>query len=367
MNRSGAVSQLAVGVQGDIASDASNFLDTAEAVATDRILFTSGNPNKTAEMIQEEALNGEIGRGTPERGLEESVDSIDCIVPYTYKDTDFISTDALIAAFMGAETFEGDTSEMTQITLSDSSIYALTLAYIYGTVSSGQLVIAQGAVPTSMEISCEMAGKLSASFDFVGYDIAYSTNDSTNSKSAIDSIPHIGHTNAMGHHMTFRIQSTDGSLGDTEKKKISSFTLSCDKNFDTDSYATTDNSNHTNAQKIIAPIVDGRRDSTLEFEVPRYDAQTYIDWMNGGTPLNGDITITDGTDTIQIYMPNIVIDNVDKPIDGSGAITQTVSALLSRRDVEFLSDGNMQFSDTSTNIDKEFAIELDNDRSAAIL
>lgn len=190
---------------------------SSEAAATDRILLTSGSPKKTFEQIQEEALTGNVGRGAPEQGLATSTDTLDCTVPFTLKDgDDFISADALIAAFMGENNYS---SPWNEIVFNDLSVYALTLAYIFGTATAGRLKVFTGAIPTSMELSCELSGKLSASFDYVGYDAG--DTDGTNSKSDIDSIPHIGHTNAMGHYMEFFLtDDLSDSLANSDRLKL---------------------------------------------------------------------------------------------------------------------------------------------------
>ena len=370
-NRSGAVSQVAVASQGDAAGTYSNF--TTEVEVTDRLLLSSGNPKKTAEMIQEEALTGEIGRGTPERGLEVSEDSIECMVPYSHESgTDFISTDTLIAAFMGNNNL-GDTGDYNICQLSDSAIYALTLAYVYGTPADGQLKVLTGAIPTSMELSYDISEKLQASFDFAAYDFGDSA-DSTNTcgkETGVDAIPHIGHSNIMGQHATFRIASDSTALEEDDQLTVRSLTLSIDKNYDTDTYGTPENSGHTDPQKILLPIVDGRRDVTLEFEIPKYEAETFITGKDAGTSYHADLKFTDGTNNFNIYMPNIVVEDVDIPMDGSGRLTQTVSCILGRRDSDLLSDGEMTFSEqldeADVNVDKEVGIEMNNDRTAAIL
>lgn len=365
-NRSGAVSQMAVASQGDAASSYANF--TTEAEVTDRIPLLSGNPKKTAEMLQEEALMGEIGRGTPVRGLETTEESLECKIPYTYKDTDFISVDTLIAAFMGNNTW-GSTNSYNLCQLSDSAIYALTLAYVFGTPANGQLKVLTGAIPTSMEISYSINEKLGVSFDFAGYD--YGASDGTNSVgdgTGVDAIPHIGHSNILGHHATFRISSADSALSASDQVAINSFTLSAEKNFDTDTYGTPEDSGHTDAQKIMLPIIDGFRDVSLEFEIPKYEAETFITGKDNGTSFHADLQFTDGTDEFNIYIPNLVIEDDDVPMDSPSRLTQTISAILGRRDSNVLSDGNMTFSDdSSTDVDKEFGIEMSNDRTGAIL
>ena len=368
-NRSGAVSQAAVGLQGDISSDLSNFT-TEAASLTDRILIDSGNPNKSYDPIQEEALTGNVGRGTPVNGLAETTDSVEGKMPYTYKDTNFISSDMILAAAMGGNTSYSDTDTpfYNQLTISDLEIYALTLGYIYGTANSGVEKYMTGAVPESVEISCSLDGKLTISADFVGYDVVTNDINTSTANYSIDSIPNIGHTNALGQQMVFQIGEV--SSGSVAQYKVSEFTLSYERQLDTDTYATPDGSNHTDSQSIVAPVVDGRRDVSLDFEIPRYESTQFEMWDENSTELCGTIKISVGSETYKkIIMPNIYIENADVPLDGPDSITQSVSAILGRNENLGSSIEEVTFTDggTGTAVQNEFGVELVDDRTATIL
>ena len=365
-NRSGAVSQAAIGYQGDVATSGANF--STEVVATDRLLFTSGNPKTNRDAIKEDALIGEIGRGTPSQGLETSEDSINAYVPYTHKGGagNLISSDMLIAAIMGGATWDAVNSTW-QMTFSNLSLPAITVGYFFGTVTAGQLRMALGFMPTSMELSCELttgdAAKLTVSIDGIAYGTTSSS--STNTKSAIDGIDHLGHSNILAHQMVWYLSDDlSDALATADKVIVKKFALKVDRALESEAYGTPD-ATHVDAKKILPPIVDDRRDVTLTLEIPRYEDETYRNFEVNADMLQGKVLFTDGTNQFNIFFPNIYVDDTDVPLDGAGAFKQTLSCLLSKRDATQLADGIMTFSDGTTDIDDEFGIEIKNDRTTS--
>jgi len=168
--------------------------------------------------------------------------------------------------------------------------------------------------------------------------------------------------------MVFQIGEV--SSGSVAQYKVSEFTLSYERQLDTDTYATPDGSNHTDSQSIVAPVVDGRRDVSLDFEIPRYESTQFEMWDENSTELCGTIKISVGSETYKkIIMPNIYIENADVPLDGPDSITQSVSAILGRNENLGSSIEEVTFTDggTGTAVQNEFGVELVDDRTATIL
>jgi hypothetical protein len=109
------------------------------------------------------------------------------------------------------------------------------------------------------------------------------------------------------------------------------------------------------ALTILEPKRNGIREVKLSFEVPRYEADTYVDWYEADTALHAYLKFTYGNYLFDIHIPKIKIDNAKAPIEGAGLISQKIECTCYR------DPGSLSASFTVTD---EFEIDVTNGRSA---
>ena len=134
-------------------------------------------------------------------------------------------------------------------------------------------------------------------------------------------------------------------------------------------FATIENSGHTDSDLIIQPVRNGFRNCTLSFTQPRYTTDAFINAMNNDSPLQAEIDITDGTSVFKIFMPYLKITKAESSIAGAEHLQNKIECQLYRGSAYSGGAGNtvMLFGDASTLITEEFAIEVDNQRTFAII
>ncbi|KKM69251.1 hypothetical protein LCGC14_1452800, partial [marine sediment metagenome] len=155
---------------------------------------------------------------------------------------------------------------------------------------------------------------------------------------------------------------------------ISSFTLNYGAGMSDPEWATPLNSVSdpygTDANRSMKSERNDFRDITVEITVPRYTANTWKTAHQADSPIQAWMQISaSGTRRAWMYFPYMKITNIGQPIAGPGFIVETITLKCFRGEVYNAGAGNtvQVFTDTSTLITQEFAIETDNDRSAAII
>ncbi len=338
--------------------------------ATDKVLFLSEGIQIEDEFINHEYLYG--GAGTPDTDLVFTpvVGPVEAVIPYTEKNgSAFVSTDSLIALAMGTATWVAAQTNNT-VTFADNLEVNGTVAVDKG-INSGAGAVWEsiGTMINAMTISGSAGEFISASFEVQSKQlkIASTQNTPTEMLALPDDIPSL----LSFSDLTFRIGDQANALGAGDNTGISSFTLSINNNLSEPQQSTpaaslidaaADTYVHSDAKQPIKPRRNGFRECTLEITMPRYEADTFLDFRSNETNLQAQFTFTDGTNSFWIYLPNLKITAVSAPIAGAEAIEQTITLTCLR----YNSHGYMTFQDGSTTDDGEVWIEMSNERTAVI-
>ena len=155
----------------------------------------------------------------------------------------------------------------------------------------------------------------------------------------------------MFSDLEFKIAAQASALAGESEKGIGSFELNLSNSLALDQF---DN----RATTILEPERNGMREVKFSFKVPRYEADTYLDWRDGDTALHAYLKFTSGNYLFDIHIPDLKIDKVDAAIGGPGLIEQNIECTCHR------DPGSVSASYTVTD---EFEIDVTNGRSASPL
>ena len=340
-------------------------------VVTTKIPFTSESLSDSRNKILSEVLMGNAGHNYADNSPKSVMGQCAAELMYYVLDSgEFVGTDLPLAIAMGANTYDsGGGRSLNQITLENSLTKCATLALLKGeTDSANELWEFIGAMCKSFEISGKSGDCFKATFDWICYNLIRS--GCVNTANDLTSLPTELPGRLLFSDATFKI-ATDftNALANADKVGISEFNLSMNRNLTEPEFATPENSGHTDSDLTLQPVSDGFRDCKLSFTIPRYATDAFITAMNLGSSVQAELDITDGTSTFKIFMPYLLVDKVDIPIPGASHLTQKVECSLLRGSAYNGGAGNtvMLLGDGSTTIEEEFTIEVDNQRTAAII
>ena len=330
---------------------------------TDRLPFTSESFTPDWENNLTSFLDGNVGQQEANITQKKWSGSIEGPMIYDRKDTTYYGVDTLIAAALGANAFDDPYIEMT---LADELPKSITLAI------EKQVAVwcFFGCYVRTLEIKGSAGdGILSYSAELQPYKMEKDNATTTNS----GALP-AGLTDKIVYRMLFA--NTDfmvapisaGALSTANKMSITEFSFKLDNNLSDPEFATEDAS-HTDALLPIQPVRNGPRIVTLEITVPRYTAETWDNYLTGQTGLNFWIKNSSAADEeFHIKIPYAKAVKIDTSGSGGGAVQPKYSLVCYRGASYNDGTGNttLLLEDGTTTISEEFAIETENERTAAI-
>lgn len=114
--------------------------------------------------------------------------------------------------------------------------------------------------------------------------------------------------------MAFRIGDQANALAGGDAVEIESFEITLDRSMKLDDYV--------NDQTPIQPVEGDFRVCGFNIKLPRYAADTFIDWKEADTPLQADFIFTRGAESITIQLTEVrVTGGFDSPIGGPNPLT----------------------------------------------
>ena len=313
---------------------------TAVAV-TEAIPFVSEAFGNEIEKHVDEVLRGKAGWGTSIAGNKTYPFTVPCKL--TYEDLDLLIAIAMGAA--GTPSVNGDLYDNTY-SLAENLAYSFTAA-IYKGVSVWEFA---GCKIDTLKISGEANKPLD--IEFGGAAQALDLDSTTNTAgvlTALDTEDAAG--KIMFSDLEFKIAPQASALAGESEKGINSFELSLANALALDHF---DN----RAKTILEPQRNGHREVKFSFKVPRYEADTYLDWRDADTALHAYLKFTSGNYLFDIHIPDLKIDKAEAPIPGPGLIEQTIECTCHR------DPGSDSASFTVTD---EFEIDVTNGRASSPL
>ncbi len=124
--------------------------------------------------------------------------------------------------------------------------------------------------------------------------------DISRTSTAFPSISLSGTSRVLFNDGTFKFADTADALASGDTVGLESFELTLERNLKTDDYT-------NQARTILEPKVSGFRNVGLRVKLPRYEADTWINWKDNGTDIQGELSFTDGTKTLTIQLPQMLI------------------------------------------------------------
>jgi hypothetical protein len=277
-------------------------------VATKAIPFVSESFGHEIEKHADEVLRGLAGRGASILGNQSFPFTIPAKL--TYEDLDL-----LIAIAMGAAGDPGANGALFDNTysLAENLDDSFTAA-IHKGVSVWEYA---GCKLDTMKISGEANKPLDIEFGGVAKDLDLASIINTAViLQALDTED--AASKIMFSDLEFKIAAQGDALTGETEKGINSFELMLTNHLVLDQF---DN----REQRILEPQRNGFREISFSFKVPRYEADTYIDWRDDDEALHAYLKFTSGDYVFDIHLTNLRIDKVDAPIGGPGLIEQNVT------------------------------------------
>jgi hypothetical protein len=336
--------------------------------ASDKVPFVSEGVTEEIARIESDWLDGKSGRRGDEAGPRSVTGPIEAVMVHDEVDSgEFVGVGLPIASAMGTATWSAGEG-VNQITLAESPAESLTVAF-EKTVSVHELV---GTQFKGFTITGSSGTDFRCTLDCMSYDYDMTP---VNVSGDLTSLPTVIPSRWLFGDVTFRM-STDFSdaLAAADNIAISSFTLNYGAGMSDPEWATPLNAVSdpygTDALRSMKSERNDFRDVTVEITIPRYTANTWRTAHQADSPIQAWMQIyASATRRAWMYFPYMKIINISQPIAGPNFIVETITLRCFRGTDYSGGTGNAYsvFTDTSTTIDEEFAIELDSDRTAAII
>jgi len=305
------------------------------------IPFVSESFGREIEKHADEVLRGMAGAGASIAGNKTFPFTIPAKL--TYEDLDLLIAIAMGAA--GSPSANGALYDNTY-SLAENLSYFFTAA-VYKGVSVWEYA---GCKLDTMKISGEANKPLDIEFGGVSKDLDLSS--ATNTAGVLQALStEDAAAKIMFSDLEFKIAAQATALAGESEKGIKSFELSLANNMALDQFDNT-------GEVILEPQRNGFREIKFTFAVPRYEADTYLDWRDADTALHAWLKFTSGDYVFDIHLPKIKIDKAEAPVGGPGLIEQSIECTC------FRDPGSV--SETFTLTD-EMEIDVTNARSASPL
>jgi len=356
-----------VGVKSYMAIGKETTFGTGVAV-TNKIPLLSEGITPNYERIPSDWLAGKAGQLADDQGPQSITGPTDIVLCYDQKDTTFVGSDMPLALAMGTVTWAAGTAT-NQLTLAESPATFATMAF-EKTVGIHEIT---GCIPNGFTSKGSPKDKVTATLPWIGYNylITGTTNNSASFTGLATAIP-----NKLIHNDLVVRMATDFSdaLAVGDKIAISEWVLNYDSKLSDPEFATPLNAAsapyQTSGVLTMQPERNGFRNVTLELTIPRYAANTWLTAYQADSPIQADFTFTgSATEHLYIYFPYMkIIEFPTANISGPGIIPLKIKLQCFRGASYSNGTGNAYsvFTDTTTVIAEEFAIETDNERTAAI-
>jgi hypothetical protein len=193
-----------------------------------------------------------------------------------------------------------------------------------------------GCGPDGVNVACDVVGK--------GPILQATTH-----RAALAALTDPEKPRLMFHQAVVRIGDLADALADGDKQEISNWTWTWNNSFAVDHR--TVKSGYFRAQ----PRRSGWAECTLSITLPRYEADTILEWHKNQTKLQCDITFTNGNYIFKIQMPTLYIKDCDGNAGDEGIIPLNATLQAYRN------SGNTFITET-----EEAVLSITNDRGTAI-
>jgi len=263
-------------------------------VVTEKVPYRSESIKAQFNHIQDNSLCGPAARPKSQQGTKIVEGGFDLHMRYT-------EAQLLLQHFFG--TYSVDTPSVGIHTYSlDPSIDgdALTVA-IEKTVAVWETA---GYKVSELTISGSPADGILVEVSGFGVDVDYASAINT---SVVLSALAVPGDFMLFQDMTLRIGDQVDALTSGDDLDISSFSITINRALEP---------TEVNSQNRLEALENDFRETTLEITIPRYSAQTFIDFHDSHTALQASLVFDDGTNTKTILIPNMITMEFDAAVGG---------------------------------------------------
>ena len=284
------------------------------AIAVNKAIpFVSETFGLDIEKHVDEVLRGKAGAGATIAGNKKYSFSVPCKL--TYGDLDLLIAVALGAAAtptVNGSLYDGLYSPAENLG------YSITMA-IYKGVSVWEFA---GCKIDTLKISGEANKPLDIELGGVGKNFSLTSAVNTAGVLTGLSTEDVA-AKIMFSDLEFKIAAQASGLSGVSALGIGAFDVDINNHLALDQF---DN----RAKTILEPQRDGFREVKFNFSVPRYEADTYLNWRDADTALHAWLKFTSGSYKFDIHLPKFKVDKVDAPIGGPGLIQQKIECTCFR-------------------------------------
>lgn len=313
----------------------------AVSAVNEAIPFVSESFGNEIEKHIDEVLRGKAGKGTSIAGNKMFPFTIPCKL--TYEDLD-----PLIAIAMGAAGTPAENESLYDNTysLAEDLDYSF-IAAVYKGVSVWEFA---GCKIDTLKISGEANKPLG--IEIGGAAKALDLSSATNTTGVLTALDtEDAAAKIMMSDLELKIAAQASALAGETEKGIGAFEFNLANALALDQF---DN----RAKTILEPKRNGFREVKLSFKIPRYEADTYLDWRDNDTALHCYLKFTSGNYLFDIHIPDLKIDKAEAQVTGPGLIEQAIECTCHR------DPASVSASFTLTD---EFEIDVTNGRSTSPL
>jgi len=174
-----------------------------------------------------------------------------------------------------------------------------------------------GAVINKLTLTSSVTEGVYLDLELVCYDITRTTDH----RAALAALSWVEQSAELFHdQLVFRMADCADALAIGDKQNISEFSLTIDNKL------IADDKSCVSGKYIHRPRPNGKAIFTLDFSLPRYEADTLLNAKDAGTTMQADIIFTGdalggGNYATQIYLPEIYLKSLPAPGGGEEKIT----------------------------------------------
>jgi hypothetical protein len=285
MSAKGFLARLAIGTESSFGT----------AVAVSQILpFTSESLSLEKDKLDDPILTGTSGRLLAETIRQRVSGSIETNLTFGG------AFDQVFKAALGSQT--SDTTAQTEtFDLVEDITTSLTVAIDKQT----SIHEFSGCKINQLTISSD-GSVLTASLDILGKS---RTRNGVNTATEFDNASGYG-TRIRHPDIVFKVNGV--------AVNIASFTLTLNNNL---------TAIEENAVEPTAIERNGKREVSLSFELARYTTDTYSQNFENDTEFSVEISASNGTDSLTITLPRVIVTNASQPVGGAEIIKQSIECV----------------------------------------
>ena len=281
----GFESQLGIGIESTVGT---------EVVVTEKIPYRSESIKAQNNHVQDNSLCGPAARPASQQGTLIVEGGFEAHLRYSLSQLifqHFFGTFLTDTPVVGTNTYSLDPS------IDDDSV---TIA-IEKTISVWTTL---GYKVSELEITGSPTDGII--YTVSGFATDQIRNSVTNTSAVLDALSLPGDF-MLFQDMAIRIGDHADALAAADELEISEFSLNINRQLDP---------TEVNSFNRLEALENNFRETTLTLTIPRYSADTFIDFHRNHTNLQADLIFTDGVNTKTILLPNILTMEFDAEIGG---------------------------------------------------